>query len=329
MNPSTQQSTAPQLDAVAVLRWLLLSPPLLVPPGGRPAVVRFTHIERASITQWLQALQNDDAALQAWMARRTERRLGRYAEHLLEFYLTHGPLHRLVAAHIPLRSEVNGIKVTQGELDFLLTDAQGQHLHWELAVKFFMCTATGDVATAQDFIGPNGVETLAQKWHKLFAHQLTHTPPAPWNAHTWQPQAFTRGWMFYRWGHAVPRCEALHPDHGKGWWLGVDECAALPDAYYACLTRWQWLAPWSGLAMPQANQQTEQRADQQIYQGVVVLHRDELAAHLRSRWEQGASGDHTAAPERAVAQMVAQLPTGSTGEQPVAEIQRFFIRKSP
>jgi uncharacterized protein len=294
-----------------VLHWLLLSPPLLVPGEQQGTLVQWSQAQCESITQWLNALRADDAALQAWMAGRAERRLGRYAEHLLEFYLTHGPQHLLVASHIPLRREVDGLQVTQGELDFLLTDAQGQRLHWELAVKFFMCTATGDVATPEDFIGPNGVETLAQKWHKLFARQLTHMPPAPWDAHAWQPQAFTRGWMFYRWGHAVPRCEALHPEHGKGWWLDIDHCAELPDAYYACLTRWQWLAPWRGHATDAAQA------------GVVVVHRDEVAAYLRSRW---ASGE-----DRATAQMVAQLaePAAQAEQGVQTELQRFFIRNKP
>jgi hypothetical protein len=148
----------------------------------------FTPHESAHIQEWLCALELDTTAdnpLSVWMHSRTEARIGRYAERLLEFYLTHGPVHRLAAAHVPLRSEVNGLKVTHGELDFLLTrsqnTSQGQRLHWELAVKFFVCTATGPAATPADFIGPNGVETLAHKWHKLFAKQLqrqtTHACP--------------------------------------------------------------------------------------------------------------------------------------------------------
>jgi uncharacterized protein len=298
---------------LAALRWLLLSPPLVVvPPGAGARLTTFDAVERAGIARWLDGLQADSQALVAWMQSKPEARIGRYAERLLEFYLLHAPahaalpvpMHTLIAAHVPLRSEVNGLMVTQGELDFLLTSAQGQHLHWELAVKFFLCTATGDVATPTDFIGPNGVETLAHKWHKLFARQLTHTPPAPWSAHTWQPQAYTRGWMFYRWGMPVPRCDALHPQHGKGWWVAVAEMHALPDAMYAYRPRLHWMAPLTSVA--------------QLGLQAVVLGRDAMAEYLLALWESGA--------RRTDAHMVVQLRDDASVPGASVEMQRFFVR---
>jgi uncharacterized protein len=299
---------APASAHLAALRWLLLSAPLVaVPPGAAAQLATFTPLEHAGMVQWLDGLQADSQALLAWMQTKPEVRIGRYAERLLEFYLTHAPsegLHRLVAAHVPLRSDVSGLMVTQGELDFLLTNAQGQHLHWELAVKFFLCTAAGGVATPADFIGPNGVETLAQKWHKLFARQLTHTPPQPWSAQAWQPQAFTRGWMFYRWGAAVPQCDALHPQHGKGWWTDIATMHALPDAPYAYLPRLHWMAPLTSVAQlgPQA----------------VVLARDAMAEHLRMLWASGARSTD--------AQMVVQLADNLATNADADEVQRFFVR---
>ncbi len=298
---------------LAALGWLVLSPPLVVPPPGTSAqLASFTDAQSATITQWLGSLQANPQVLVDWMQAKPEVRIGRYAERLLEFYLSHAPtqspsplpLHSLLAAHVPLRSEVNGIKVTQGELDFLLTNAQGQHLHWELAVKFFLCTATGDVATPTDFIGPNGVETLAHKWHKLFARQLTHTPPAPWNAQPWQPQAFTRGWMFYRWGMAVPKCDALHPQHCQGWWVDVADMNALPDTPYAYLPRMHWMAPLAAV--------------EQLSSQAVVLERDEMVVHLRSLWASGARG--------ADAHMVVQLGHSAASLGGACEVQRFFVR---
>jgi uncharacterized protein len=306
-------AAAPASAHVAALRWLLLSPPLVaVPPGASAQLASFSAAESAAIVQWLDGLQADSRTLLAWIQRNPEVRIGRYAERLLEFYLLHAPaqaasqlpLHRLLAAHVPLRSEVNGIKVTQGELDFLLANAQGQRLHWELAVKFFLCTATGVVAAPTDFIGPNGVETLAHKWHKLFARQLTHTPPAPWNAHPWQPQAFTRGWMFYRWGVPVPHCDALHPRHCQGWWVDVAHMDTLPDAVYAYLPRLHWMAPLATVAQlgPQA----------------VVLGRRAMAAYLLALWANGV--------RRADAQMLVQLGDDASVPEASVEMQRFFVR---
>jgi uncharacterized protein len=270
------------------------------------ALAVFTPQETALIEQWLDALALDTTAhnpLSVWMQSRGEARIGRYAERLLEFYLTHGPVHRLAGAHVPLRSEVNGIKVTHGELDFLLTTPEGQRLHWELAVKFFLCTATGAVATPADFIGPNGVETLAHKWHKLFAKQLvrqdTHALPTPWDAHTWQPQAYTRGWMFYRWGQAVPQCDALCTEHGKGWWIDIAQMHSLPDAHYAYLPRLHWMAPLTDVS--------------QLGADAVVLEREALTQYLQTAWAK--SGRTTDAL------MVVQLDGNLQ-----CEMARFFIR---
>ncbi len=311
---------------LATLRWLLLSPPLVLPPplvmplsllvgplailsnAPKPTstlsapipLATFTHHEQSSIADWLESLQLDSAALLAWLRTRPQARIGRYAENLLEFYLVHGPQHRLAAAHVPLRSERDGAVVTHGELDFLLTDAQGQRRHWELAVKFFLCTATGSTATPADFIGPNGVETLAHKWHKLFAKQLTHLPPAPWNAHPWQPQALTRGWMFYRWGSVVPQCTALHADHCKAWWTHWADIDQLPQAHYACLPRLQWMAPVA--------------APEQLGANTPLWSRSKLARHLTDLW---------ATTERPTdAQLVVQLDDGTHPK----EVRRFFIR---
>lgn len=303
-------SNTPSVQAhLAALRWLLLSPPLVTVPSGAVAQLAvFSSDERTSIAQWLAALEQAPAPLTAWMQTRNEVRIGRYAEQLLEFYLSHGPQHRLIAAHVPLRSVQSGSKnpvtVTHGELDFLLTDAQGQHLHWELAVKFFLCTATGSVATPTDFIGPNGIETLAHKWHKLFARQLTHTPPTPFDTQVWQPQAFTRGWMFYPWGQQVPHCEALHAEHGKAWWTDWERMAGLPDTHYVQLPRLHWMAPLASLT--------------QLGVDAPVLRRGAMAAHLQSLWESG--------ERRTDALMLAQLDERSCHAQDRAEIRRFFVR---
>ena len=297
---------------LAALRWLLLSPPLVALPQGASAqLAQFSPGERSGITQWLNALQAQPGALVDWMHTRAEVRIGRYAEQLLAFYLTHGPQHRLLAAHVPLRSIVQGgknpVTLTHGELDFLLTDATGQHLHWELAVKFFLCTATGSVANPTDFIGPNGIETLAHKWHKLFARQLAHTPPAPFDTQRWQPQAFTRGWMFYRWGAEVPRCAALHADHAQAWWVNVGQIFELPEGDYVHLPRLQWMAPVTYAA--------------QLNSDNVVLQRDAMARYLQVLFASN--------PGKGSAQMVARLAATqaqcSLGASTKYELQRWMV----
>jgi uncharacterized protein len=246
---------------LAALRWLLTSPPLLSEQAARQfnpqaGLAHFTAQEQQAIDAWLLQLEGAPHALNDFLQQARSKvgghqpgvlRLGRTAEKLLEFSLRQGPTHRLVVANIPLRhpQETRAAidHTTRGEIDFLLRDAQGTPLHWELAVKYFLCHAQGDIAQAQDFIGPDAAETFSRKLTKLFTRQLAHTPPAPYDSTPWQPQAFARGWMFYRYGRSIPACDLLNPAHCKGWWLPVNELEALPDACYVLLERQHWMPP--------------------------------------------------------------------------------------
>ncbi len=249
------------------LRWLLLSPPLLdATPGTHAArVQQFSAAERQAITAWLDGIDRApealfdfvypprDAAIDgAVLSRAPSRRLGRRAERLMAYFLRHGPTHHLVAAHIPLREvSPQGGCTTTGEIDFLLHDADGHAWHWELAVKFFLCTASGPQASATDFIGPDRVETFDTKLRKLFERQLRHRPPPPWHTQTWTPAACTRGRLFYRHGHTVPHTPGLHPDHLQGRWIERDRLADVPAAdepVWHVVPRNDWMCPQSPMA---------------------------------------------------------------------------------
>ena len=243
------------------LRWLLLSPPLLdTTPGAHSAPVQqFSAAERDAISVWLEDIDRAPQALfeavHATASRGTDPllprppslRLGRRAERLLAFFLQHGPTHRLVAANIPLRLLTpEGDRTTVGEIDFLLRDARGQAWHWELAVKFFLCTATGPQVSAADFIGPDRAETFDSKLRKMFDRQLRHRPPPPWDLEMWTPAACTRGRLFYRHGRPVPQTPGVHPDHLQGRWIERDRVAELPAAnepVWHVVPRNDWMCP--------------------------------------------------------------------------------------
>ncbi len=260
----------PALDAARAahaareLRWLLLSPPLLdTASGAHPAVVqRFSGAERQAIAAWLDELDRDPEPLWRFVHpsrppeaaadvrwRAPSPRLGRRAERLVEFFLREGPTHRLVAANVALRSAPQGerhTRTTIGEIDFLLQDAQGRRWQWELAVKFYLCTARGPHAAPADFIGPDRIDSLATKLHKMFDRQLRHTPPEPWDAQTWTPAACTRGRLFYRWGDAVPVTPGVAADHLRGGWIERERLDEIPDAdqpIWQSVTRSDWMAP--------------------------------------------------------------------------------------
>lgn len=253
-------------QAARELRWLLLSPPLLdTAPGAHSAQVQqFSSAERDAISVWLEGIDRAPHALsEAVFAnaagdtgplspRPPSLRLGRRAERLMAFFLRHGPTHHLVAANIPLHHRTpKGDRTTVGEIDFLLHDARGEAWHWELAVKFFLCTASSPQASAADFIGPDRAETFDSKLRKMFERQLLHRPPPPWDLEMWMPAACTRGRLFYRHGCPVPCTPGVHPDHLQGRWIERDRVAELPAAnepVWHVVPRNDWMCPRPAMA---------------------------------------------------------------------------------
>lgn len=247
-----------EVDVVQDLRWLLLSPPLLGGDAEYPCDnVVFAAAQRDEVEAWLVTVAGAPQSLIDFVARaRPSRevpmRLGRYAERLLAYFLHAGPRHRLVAANLPIWAPAKAAggaasdHTTLGEIDFLLTGARGERLHWELALKYFVAR---DVAapSIDDYIGPDSSESFRRKVAKLVHHQLVQAPPPPFDEHAWAPQLFVRGQMFYRLGRDVPGCSVLAVDHGRGFWLplaALDELAARPRGHgFVVLPRAQWMAP--------------------------------------------------------------------------------------
>ncbi|MCW7539096.1 DUF1853 family protein [Aquabacterium sp. A7-Y] len=297
--------------ALADLAWLLLSPPLLADGCFSAPVQAFDADERAAITTWLDGLRTEPAPLldflqHAGAVAPPRLPLGRHAERLLEFFLRHGPTHRLVVANLPLRHAPGALPgidhTTRGEIDFLLEDARGRPLHWELAVKFFLCTAEGETARADDFVGPDRAETLPGKLDKLFGRQLKHRPPVPWDQRGWQPAAYTRGWMFYRHDRPPPCCPLLSHAHLRGGWLEWQELDRLPAGHYERVPRSRWMAA--------ARLDADDPAP---------LPRQALAAHLEGLW---AAPPPPGARRWPTAQLLARLEPDPQGWH---ETGRWFV----
>ncbi len=269
----------PMINHLNALRWLLLSEPLLNDTAvnqytlhsheskEKVSLFQFNQEESTAIQSWFETHERSDVRqleLTQFVAHRTvsnalsnpvainqkstqpTQRLGKYAERLLEYFLRFGPTHQLIASGVqlrdPLKNGGNG-KRTIGEIDFLLKNAQGEYLHWELAIKFYLCHAQGQLAQPMEFVGPNRAYTLHRKLNTLFQSQLTHQPPDPWSEHTWKHQAFVKGWLFYRWGEVAPQCAVLNPLHCKGWWIDYHQLGNLPEGQYVILNRLDWLPP--------------------------------------------------------------------------------------
>jgi hypothetical protein len=235
--------------AVRDLAWLLFSPDLLSAshagaPLAHPAAV---GIERDVTLAWLAALDRDPAALHAQVHKPSLTRLGFYAEALLEYFLTHGPSARLIAANVPLRTAER----TLGEVDFLLENAQGERLHWELAVKFYLHIDEVDgLATLAHFVGPNLQDRFDLKHARLLHHQLALSArdefvslgfDGPWRA-----ELFVKGRLFYRDGDLTRTSNPppeLAGDHLRGWWKTASEWRdSKAGELFASLPRLGWMA---------------------------------------------------------------------------------------
>ncbi|EKS9796749.1 MULTISPECIES: DUF1853 family protein [Burkholderia] len=236
--------------AVRDLGWLLASPSLLTAVPDAPLARPWLDpAGQSAVEAWLAALDAQPEPLHRALDGFRPTRLGRYAECLLDYFLTHGPSLRLVAANLPLRS--NG--KTLGEVDFLVDAPDGQRLHWELAVKCYLCAPVQAGASLADFVGPNLVDRFDRKRRRLLEHQLRLGDRdgfarlgygAPSDA-----QMFIKGWLFYPHGAPLPPVSAeIAPDHPHGFWLTHAQWPAWAaeqgaDVAWSVLPRLAWLAP--------------------------------------------------------------------------------------
>jgi hypothetical protein len=239
--------------AVRDLAWLLFSPDLLSTsragaPLAHPAA---TAIERETTLAWLAALDRDPIALHAQVHKPSLTRLGFYAEALLEYFLTHGPHARLIAANIPLRTAER----TLGEVDFLLENVRGERLHWELAVKFYLHISEGEgAATLAHYVGPNLQDRFDLKHARLLNHQLGLSARDEFASlgfeGPWRAELFVKGRLFYRDdGLGLDRSLTSNPppelaaDHLRGWWKTASEWQdSKENGLFAALPRLGWMA---------------------------------------------------------------------------------------
>ncbi|HYE06263.1 MAG TPA: DUF1853 family protein [Planctomycetota bacterium] len=174
-------------------------------------------------------------------------RIGHYAERLLEFWLSHHPGMRLIAARRAVRGEGRDL----GDLDVVFSYRYGPPIHWELAVKFFL--RARDDAAWDAWIGPNPRDRLDRKLERVIGHQLplgggsAASAAAGLGRAPLTSEAFLKGWLFHPVdGPIEPSPAGASPDHGRGWWLHHGEHEppqAARSSRYLVPERLEWLAP--------------------------------------------------------------------------------------
>ena len=204
------------------------------------------------------------------------RRVGRYFERLLYFYLSRIRRADIIASGLQIRDDSR----TLGELDFVFQNRYSPGLdrhsgslltHWETAVKFYLWCPDRTVEGSH-LIGPNAADTFERKVTRLLQHQLplgqtTRTAEELRNARDAldsspetvdvekpKSQAFVKGRIFYpaEFGQSHgSHTECSHPDqlssaHLRGVWLKesqLDLFEEFPADRFAFVEKPYWLAP--------------------------------------------------------------------------------------
>lgn len=228
---------------VRTLAWLLDAPDLLDPaaPEWQGRIASLPRPDGAT-EEWLLALDANPAALHSTLDIQPLTRLGRYAENLMAYYLSHQDI--LVAHGVQVRADQGN---TIGEFDFLVR--QGTDLvHWEFATKLYLLEASGDGRHADYFVGPNLADTLGAKVRKIMDRQLSLAAHPAAQACIPEPvayaQALVKGWLFYH--GATPSSaspDGVTPAHCRGFWRALQDFTRVSNGKIVILPRLAWLAP--------------------------------------------------------------------------------------
>jgi hypothetical protein len=255
MNPFSHLDALPaQLQQAAVrdLAWTLISPPLLRDahwPQRHPLTASDWAQAPQQLADWLQHLDQDAHALDAWLARTSNRRLGLYYEKLWQFSLQAAPGVELLAANVAIRQGGQ----TLGEMDLLIRDAHADH-HIELACKFYLGPQHCSGLDPANWLGPGGQDRLGLKLEHLRQHQLPLSSSqqgqavlADWHVESVQAELWLGGYLFYPWPNSCESPQGAHPGHLRGYWLHREQwpsfAAQTAQARWQVLPRSRWLAP--------------------------------------------------------------------------------------
>ncbi|MDA8743108.1 DUF1853 family protein [Rubripirellula amarantea] len=182
----------------------------------------------------------DAGHLSAFLADKPMRRVGRYFELLILYWLQHIRCVDVVEESLQVR-EGNR---TLGEIDFLFRDEEGCLTHWEVAIKYYLYHAD-DLGMGCHYIGPNAADTFDRKMKRLFEHQLprseVHFPEVQ------RREAFVKGRIFYQPAQPRPLAipQLLSPDHHQGAWVYLSQLSTLPplkDERFKVLRKPYWLS---------------------------------------------------------------------------------------
>ena len=245
-----------QHPRVRQLAWICFSDPLIADfsslagdlQGKVTAPAFQLHDARRN---WLRALDRTPAPLLDYLAQHcSSPRLGLLFESYWHFFLREDPDTTLVANNVPVRAQGR----TLGEFDVIYYCHQRRtHVHLELALKFFMATATAPEPknSLSYWLGPNSRDRLDIKWARMASHQLAlvYAPESreilnEFGVDDFVQEAAVKGWLFHH-SQTIPIHPAIHSEHPKGIWQTRSEFLESEDpTQWRYLSKPHWLGDW-------------------------------------------------------------------------------------
>lgn len=245
-----------QTREVRDLAWACFSPPLLLTrqlddgqSGAANNPLSLTRQRQA----WLQGLDRDAMPLLEHLAQQRSHRLGVYFEHLWHFFLAEDPATELLAHNLPVREQGK----TLGEFDCLYYCHQRrQHIHLELAVKFFLShrqdTGCGEASHRHEWLGPNTADRLDLKVNHLMQRQIrladrpaAHDALLALGIGELAREVEIKGYLFQSLADPLPPPRGFSPQHRLETWLDIGQLEHFlvdKSARYQPLPRAQWLS---------------------------------------------------------------------------------------
>ncbi|MFD1698745.1 DUF1853 family protein [Halopseudomonas phragmitis] len=235
------------------LAWVALSAPLLGPgalPLRDPLDGSIWRSEPMRLHQALVQLERQPQRLDDVFANARDRRLGSYYERLWHMLLELAPDVRLLGHNITLHRQGR----TLGELDLLLETPNGEVLHLELAIKFFLGYPQGvdtslSSSPASAWWGPDPQDRLDRKLNHMLTHQLPLGVQLDLSDSAWprveRSCAWLQGCLFYPAAQPMPRMIHATDTPQTHLWCHVHQASErLPaDSHWSPLAHKAWLMP--------------------------------------------------------------------------------------
>lgn len=201
---------------LADLAFILLSPELF-----RSSEHSF-FLNEYKVSSWLKEEQCQSEKIDAHFENYDIRKLGWYAEKLMEYFFSNFDDFRLIANNIQLFEN----KITKGEIDFLIEDILAKTItQVELATKYY-------IKYNGQYIGPNAKDNLEKKYNRLVHHQLLKETPEDilritGNQKISAAKFLVKGIIFYPYDSFIVEDfkypTYLNRNHQKGWHLCFSE----------------------------------------------------------------------------------------------------------